>query len=52
MARKHKPYKTYTNEFKLEALLLMKESNRPASDIARQLGIRQNQLIKWKEQMK
>ena len=52
MTRKRKPYKTYTKEFKLEALRLMDQSKRPASEIAMQLGIRRNQLYKWKEQMK
>jgi transposase len=52
MTRNRKPYKTYTKEFKLEALRLMEESDRPASEIAMQLGIRRNQLYKWKEQMK
>jgi len=48
---KRRPYKTYPKEFKLEALRLMESSERPASEIARQLGIRRNQLYKWKEQM-
>ena len=52
MTSKRKPYKTYTKAFKLEALRLMAESGRPASEIAMQLGIRRNQLYKWKEQMK
>lgn len=52
MTRKRKPYKTYSREFKLEALRLMEESERPASEIAMQLGIRRNQLYKWKEAMK
>ena len=52
MTRKRKPYKTYTKEFKLEALRLMEESDSPTSEIAMQLGIRRNQLYKWKEQMK
>ena len=46
-----KPYKTYTKEFKLEALKLMAASDKPASEVATQLGIRRNQLYKWKEQM-
>jgi transposase len=46
-----KPYNTYTKEFKLEALRMMAESDRPASEIAMKLGIRRNQLYKWKEQM-
>ena len=48
---KRKPYETYTKEFKLEAIRLMNTSDRPASEIAMQLGIRRNQLYKWKEQM-
>lgn len=51
MVSKRKPYKTYTKEFKLEALKLMEESSRPASEVAMELGIRRNQLYKWKEQM-
>jgi transposase len=51
MSIKRKPYKIYTKEFKLEALRLMEESDRPASEIAMKLGIRRNQLYKWKEQM-
>ena len=51
MASKRKPYNTYTKEFKLEALRLMEDSERPASAIAMELGIRRNQLYKWKEQM-
>lgn len=51
MTSKRKPYKTYPKEFKLEALRLMEQSDKPASEIAMQLGIRRNQLYKWKEQM-
>ncbi len=45
-----KKYKSYTKEFKLEALRMMRESDRPASEIAMELGIRRNQLYKWAEQ--
>ena len=49
---KRKPYKTYTKEFKkIEALRLMETSDRPAGEVAMKLGIRRNQLYKWKEQM-
>jgi len=51
MTAKRKPYNTYTKEFKLEALRMMDESDRPVSEIAMKLGIRRNQLYKWKEQM-
>lgn len=36
--------KRYAKEFKLEALRLMKESGKSAADVARELGIRRNQL--------
>ncbi len=52
MISKRKPYNTYTKEFKLEAIRLMDEPDRPASEIAMQLGIRRNQLYKWKELQK
>ena len=51
MTDKRKPYTTFTKEFKLEALRLMAESDRPSSAIAMELGIRRNQLYKWKDQM-
>ena len=51
MTKKRKPYRTYTREFKIEALRLMRESDRPASTIAMELGIRRNQLYKWAEQL-
>lgn len=51
MARKRSPYKTYTKEFKSEAVRLMQTSEQPASDVARQLGIRRNQLYKWRDQL-
>jgi transposase len=51
MTKTRKPYNTYPKEFKLEALRLMKESNKPTSEIAMELGIRRNQLYKWKEQL-
>ena len=41
--------KKFTKEFKLEALRLMRESGKPAADVARELGIRWNQLYKWEE---
>ena len=43
--------KTYTSQFKREAVRLMASSEKPASDVARQLGVRRNQLYKWKEQL-
>ncbi len=51
MTSKRRPYKTYPKEFKLEAVRLMESSDRPASEIAAELGIRRNLLYKWKEQL-
>ena len=44
------PYKTFTKEFKLEAVRPMSSSNKPVAEIAAELGIRRNMLDKWKEQ--
>jgi len=38
MTTKRKPYKTYTKEFKQEAVRMMRESERPAAELARELG--------------
>ena len=51
MTKKRQPYNTYPKEFKMEAIRLMEQTDRPASEIAMTLGIRRNQLYKWKEQM-
>jgi transposase len=39
----------FTREFKLEAVRLLEAGKKPASDLARELGIKRNQLYKWKE---
>ena len=49
--RHRKPYKTYTREFKQEAVHLMETTDRPAAEVAMELGIRRNQLYKWKQQL-
>jgi len=46
-----KPRTSYPKAFKLEAIRLMKETGRPLSEIAAELGIRRNQLYKWNTQM-
>ena len=45
MARKRR---VFTPEFKSEAVRLVKESGRPLSAIARQLGIQPHLLSEWK----
>jgi len=51
MTKRNKTNNTYTREFKLEAIRLMETSDRPAAEIARELGIPRNRLYKWKEQL-
>lgn len=48
MARK---YQRYTQEFKLEAIRLMEETDKPVVQLARDLGLRVNQIYKWKKQL-
>lgn len=43
-----KEYTRYSREFKLEALRLVALGERPNAQIARELGIRVNQLRKWR----
>jgi transposase len=44
-------YRTYTREFKREAVRLADESDLPATQIARQLGIHRNMLASWRKQL-
>ena len=39
----------YTKEFKIEAVRLIIEEGRPISDVARELGIGENLLHRWKK---
>ena len=48
---KRKSYKQYSREFKLEAIRLAEVGDKTASQVARELGIRVNQLWKWKQQL-
>ena len=47
MKRKNRKY---TREFKIEAVRLCEEDERPVAEIARQLGIHPNNLYKWRAQ--
>lgn len=40
----------FTPEFKREAVQLLESGSRPASALARELGIRRNQLYKWQRE--
>lgn len=44
-------YKTYTKEFKVEAIRLAAESDQPVTQVARELGLRVNQIYKWRKQL-
>jgi len=41
----------FTAEFKREAVRLLDADERPASEVAIDLGIRRNQLYKWKAEL-
>jgi transposase-like protein len=43
--------KVFTREFKREAVRLLDLDDKPAAQLARELGIRRNQLYKWKEEI-
>ena len=40
----------YPKEFKLEAVRLLNEAEKPASEIAMQLGIKRTLLYRWRDQ--
>lgn len=42
-------YRTYTREFKLEALELLKHSGKSAAQLERELGITKGLLLKWRD---
>jgi transposase len=46
-----KQQKTYTREFKLEAVQLVKSSGKPMSQIARELGVSDSALYHWSKQL-
>lgn len=43
--------KKYTREFKIEAVQLSEESDKPIIDVANDLGIHPNTLYKWRKQL-
>jgi transposase-like protein len=42
---------SFSPEFKREAVRLLQSSQKLPADLARELGVRRNQLYKWKEQL-
>jgi transposase len=49
MDEKKTRYRKYTEEFKLEALELLKSSGKSAGQIERDLGITPGLLVKWRD---
>ena len=43
--------KTFSTEFKREAVRLLEQGDKEAAQLARELGIRRNQLYKWKAEI-
>lgn len=43
--------KTFTREFKLQALRLLDSGDKKPADLARELGVPRNRLYKWHEQL-
>jgi transposase len=43
--------KTFTKEFKVEAVRLLETSSTNGSDLARELGVRRNLLYKWQKEL-
>lgn len=44
--------KQFTPEFKREAVQLLESGSRSASAMARELGVRRNQLYKWQTELR
>jgi transposase len=42
----------FSREFKLEALKRLEAGDKPATQLAMELGIRRNMLLKWREQLR
>ena len=44
--------KYFTKEFKLEAVRALEHSGKSGTELARQLGVRRNQLYKWQSELR
>lgn len=44
--------KTYSKEFKHEAVRLLEINDKTGAEVSRELGIKRNQLYKWREELK
>jgi transposase len=52
MGKKGLKHRVYTQEFKAEAVALAEKKEKPVSQIARDLGINDNMLRKWIQQIR
>ena len=43
--------KTFSREFKLEAIRQMESGDKRSADLARELGVPRNRLYKWRDQL-
>ena len=44
--------KHFTKEFKIEAVRLLEQSGKSGTELARQIGVRRNQLYKWQSELR
>ncbi len=42
-------YRNFSKEFKIEAVRLAEASDQPVTQVARELGLRVNQIYKWRK---
>lgn len=42
--------RSYSKEFKLEAVRLLESGQKPAADLARELGVKRTLLYRWRDQ--
>lgn len=43
---------TFNHAFKTEAVRLLERGEKPAAELARELGVKRNQLYKWQEEVR
>ena len=44
--------KSYTKEFKVRAVQLMRESSKPICQLAEEIGVAENNLYNWRKQLR
>lgn len=52
MEEKKNKARQFSREFKLEALKRLAAKEKPATQLAAELGIRRNMLIKWRDELR